>query len=102
MTLLVNQFRNEEAVQNRENVNLDATADAKRVVLFDSSGNEIGSGSSTLVGDGRQVVTTAGTRVQLSASSVHCKRVTICAETDNTGFIVVGGTTVVAALATRR
>lgn len=51
--------------------------------------------------DGRTVVTTAGTRVAL-ASVTACKRVTITAETDNTGVIVVGGASVVAALATRR
>lgn len=55
----------------------------------------------TSVGDGRTVVTTAGTRVPLAASTA-CKKVDITAETDNTGIIVVGGTTVVAALATRQ
>ena len=53
------------------------------------------------IGDGRQTVTTAGTRVAL-ASSTAAKIVIITAETDNTGVIVVGGSTVVAALATRR
>lgn len=73
------------------------------VGLVDADGNQIvPQGVSNSVGDGRQTVTTAGTRVQLSASSVPCKKVTICAETDNTDFIVVGGATVVAALATRR
>ena len=51
--------------------------------------------------DGRKVVTTAGTRVTLAASTA-CKKVIITAETDNTGLIVVGGTTVVATLATRQ
>jgi hypothetical protein len=51
--------------------------------------------------DGRKVVTTAGTRVQLAASEA-VRGVTILAETDNTGVIVVGGPTVVAALATRQ
>lgn len=54
------------------------------------------------LGDGRQVVTTAGTRVQLSTNSVECREVAVTAETDNTGVVVVGGSTVVAALATRR
>lgn len=53
------------------------------------------------IGDGRTVVTTAGTRVALAASTA-CKQVAITAETDNTGLVVVGGSTVVAALATRR
>lgn len=54
------------------------------------------------IGDGRAVVTTAGTRVQLSTTSTKCYKVEIIAETDNTGIIVVGGSTVVALLATRR
>lgn len=55
----------------------------------------------TGIADGRKVVTTAGTRVTL-ASSTACKQVVITAETDNTGIVVVGGSTVVAALATRQ
>lgn len=53
------------------------------------------------IGDGRKVVTTAGTAVAL-ATTTAIKRVYIQAETDNTGVIVVGGSTVVASLATRR
>lgn len=53
--------------------------------------------------DNRRVVTTAGTRVALSTTSVSVRSVTITAETDNTGVIVIGGVgTVVAAQATRR
>jgi hypothetical protein len=55
----------------------------------------------TSIADDRKTVTTAGTRVAL-ASSTACKQVVITAETDNTGYVVVGGSTVVAALATRR
>lgn len=55
----------------------------------------------TGVADGRKVVTTAGTPVAL-ASSTPAKGVQITAETDNTGTIVVGSSTVVATLATRR
>jgi hypothetical protein len=55
----------------------------------------------TGIADDRKVVTTAGTRVTL-ASSTACEQVVITAETDNTGIVVVGGSTVVAALATRR
>lgn len=54
-----------------------------------------------LIADGRKVVATAGTREVLAAST-PCKRVALMAEMDNTGTIVVGGNTVVAALATRR
>lgn len=50
---------------------------------------------------GRKTVSTAGTRETLAASTT-AKRVIITAETDNTGLVVVGGTAVVAALATRQ
>jgi len=53
------------------------------------------------IGDGRKVVTTAGTAVAL-ATTTAVKRIYIQAETDNTGYIVVGASTVVASLATRR
>ena len=55
----------------------------------------------TGISDGRKVVATAGTRETLTAPT-PAKLVIITAETDNTGYIVVGGTTVVAALATRQ
>lgn len=54
------------------------------------------------IADNRRSVTTAGTRVQLSTSSVPCKGVAITAEATNTGVIVVGGSTVVASPSTRR
>lgn len=65
------------------------------------TGSITSSSSITGIQDGRTIVTTAGTRVVLAASTT-CKAVIITAETDNTGRVVVGGTTVVAALATRR
>ncbi len=52
------------------------------------------------VGDGTATVTSAGTAVQLS--DIACKRVFIQAHESNTGTIVVGGSTVVAALVGRR
>ena len=55
----------------------------------------------TTIGDGRQTVAAAGTAEALAASTT-AKVVFITAETDNTGVIAVGGSTVVAALATRR
>lgn len=54
------------------------------------------------LGDGRKVVAAAGTAERLSASSVRCRSLVVTAESDNTGVVVVGGATVVAALATRR
>lgn len=58
---------------------------------------------SSLLSD-RKVVTTAGTAVQLPAltGAAPLKGVMVQAETDNTGLIVYGGSTVVAALATRK
>ncbi len=50
--------------------------------------------------DGTATVTTAGTRVQLPNTS--CKRVIIQAHESNTGTIIVGGSTCVAALVGRR
>lgn len=55
-----------------------------------------------LKGDGRAIVTTAGTRVRITSTSTKCTRIDIVAETDNTGVIVIGGSTVIASLATRR
>lgn len=57
--------------------------------------------NTTGISDGRKTVATAGTRETLAASTA-CKWVTITAETDNTGLVVVGGTTVVASLSTRQ
>lgn len=55
----------------------------------------------TTLDEGRKIVTTAGTRVALAASTA-CKHVLITAETDNTGIVVVGSAAgVIAALATR-
>jgi hypothetical protein len=98
-------YLNQEAyLNNLKRVSINSgTEYALAIALVDSSGNQIiPIASSGTLGDGRQVVTTAGTRVQLSAASVSCSRVTIIAETDNTDYVVVGAVTVVAALATRR
>lgn len=57
--------------------------------------------ASSAVGDGRQTVTTAGTRVQLAAST-PCISVCVTALAANTDKVVCGGPTVVAAAATRR
>lgn len=53
------------------------------------------------ISDGRTTVTTAGTRVVLAASTA-CKKVDIQALASNTDVVVVGGTTCVAAIGTRR
>lgn len=49
------------------------------------------------LGGGRKVVTSAGTRVALVSTVVSTSTVAITAETDNTGKIAVGDSSVVAA-----
>ena len=82
---------------------LDLTnADPITVAIVDENGNQIVpmEGAASAVGDGTTTVTTAGTRVQLSAQA--CSKVRIQAHESNTGTIVVGGSTNVAALSGRR
>ncbi len=54
----------------------------------------------SIMGNGRKIVTTAGTSERL-APSMQISNIIVQAETDNTGVIVVGGLGVIAALATR-
>ncbi len=56
----------------------------------------------TGIGDGRKIVTTASIAVSLVSTPTPAKIVIITAETDNTGYIVVGGVNVTANLAARR
>lgn len=51
---------------------------------------------------GRKVVTTAGTRVQVTTTQTIYTWLGLCAETDNTGIISVGGSDVIASLSTRQ
>lgn len=55
----------------------------------------------TGIADGRKTIAVAGTSEKLIGVSTPAKRVTITAETDNTGVICVGGSGVIAALVTR-
>lgn len=59
-------------------------------------------GKVTTLKDGRKTVTTAGTREALVATSTPAKYCMLQAETDNTGIIAWGGSTVVATVLTRR
>ena len=61
----------------------------------------VGLASDSAINDGRKTVAAAGTAEALAASTV-CKRVDIQALSTNTGIVVVGGSTVVAAAGTRR
>jgi hypothetical protein len=60
----------------------------------------LSSTGATAIGDNTTTVAVAGTRVQLP--SVACRKVIIQAHESNTGTIVIGGVTVVAALSGRR
>jgi len=53
------------------------------------------------IGNGRKVVTTAGTAVPLESKSYGVEYVIITAETDNGDYIAVGGVGVIEADATR-
>jgi hypothetical protein len=46
------------------------------------------------IGDGSATVATAGTRVQLSTTSIPSKRILVTASKDNSGDVYVGGETV--------
>ncbi len=96
--------------------NVDASGNVTvQILLTDSLGNFIRASNPlpvtslttaptdgyTANGDGRKVVASAATAEAL-ATTTACKRVDITAEFNNTGVIVVGGSTVVADLATRR
>lgn len=59
-------------------------------------------GLTNAIGDGRKTVSTAGTAERLDTREAIVYRVIITAETDNTGIITVGSSTVVGALGTRR
>lgn len=54
------------------------------------------------IADGRRGVTAAGTAQRLAAASTTCRKIVIKAFPENTDVVVVGASTVVAALATRR
>lgn len=55
----------------------------------------------TEIKDGTKTISTSGTAVKLTDFTT-CAHVFITAKSDNSGTIVIGGSTVVAALATRR
>ena len=52
-------------------------------------------------GQGKKEVTTAGTAEALSATATSFSSLSVCAESNNTGVIAVGGAGVIASLSTR-
>lgn|SRR3990167_10811725 len=73
MTLLSNEFRNQESVQNRQNRSLGISGDAQQVILYDSLGNEL-----------NLVATATLSNVSGSASSVTV----LAANTSRKGVII--------------
>ena len=83
--------------------NADALASAIEAMLPSStSGSPVDVIPPSAINDGRKTVTSGGTAETLIGVATPAKRVTIVAEEDNTGIIVAGGSTVVAALGTRQ
>lgn len=80
---------------------LATAANALETTIRDRLTSPVMVGSRPVIGDQRKFVTTPGTAVALAATT-PCSWVQVTAETDNTGVIVVGRSTVVAALGTRR
>jgi hypothetical protein len=76
-----------------------ADPSSHRMLVNATITGSIGGGVSA-IGDGTATVASAGTAVQLS--TVTCTKVIIQAHESNTGTIVIGGATVVAALIGRR
>ncbi len=54
------------------------------------------------IADGRKVVASAGTAERLASANTPCRKVEITAELDNTDYVVIGASTVVASIGTRR
>ena len=85
-----------ERISNAEDVSAGLVR-AKRVVLYDSSGNEIifpVSGNAIVTGT--KTVTTAGTAVRITAVSTPCKLVIISGDTVAGILCAVGDASVVA------
>lgn len=57
--------------------------------------------AATTPGNIRKTVTTAGTAVALNGSTLRIRRGVVCALATNTGVVVTGGSTVIAAVGTR-
>ena len=76
-----------------------AVTDIKSAVALVAGGG--GSTPATGINDGRKVVAVSGSAVALVAVATPIIEVTITAELDNTNTVVIGGSGVIAALATR-
>lgn len=72
----------------------------KSILVFLVLALSAGTAWAVASGDGRKTVTSAGISEALSTSAIPFLELTICAETDNTGLIVVGYSPI-ASLSTR-
>ena len=91
------QFQNQEFVQNQENIFLGTEGYGKRVVIYDSSGNEVVTESlATGIVSGTKTVTTAGTAVRITASSTPMKGIYLSADIIVGKVIAIGDSGVVA------
>lgn len=97
MTVLnKSQFQNQEWRANQENVDLGVVGEAKRVIIFDSLGNEINQASlGTGIVSGTKTVTTAGTAVRITATPTTIKGVWVNADILAGSIVVVGDSSVV-------
>lgn len=77
---------------------MDGTLDGTAKASVTTNGLNVNVGG-TAVGVGRKVTVTAGSAVQFSSQA--CKYVVITAEEDNTDYVVIGGSGVVAELTAR-
>lgn len=93
--VLVNLGSNNDVTVTSGTINLGATDNA----VLDSIDEAVSSKQITGIGHGVKTVTSAGTDEALAASTA-CKRVTIMAQSDNTGVIAVGASGVDATVAT--
>lgn len=92
-----------KAVKLPDTIKLDDMQFRELAVRSTTLGGVTNSGEYyTNIQDNSRTVTTAGTRVQLSTTAIRCSKVEITAKINNVDFVVVGGSTVVAAEATRR
>lgn len=80
---------------------VDGSGKYVRLVPDASANRAEGGQPGTAAGNIRKTVTTAGTRVALSTSTLRVRRAVVCALATNTGIVVVGGSSVVAAVGTR-
>src|SRR5262245_47013113 len=90
-----NTYRSDQ-IDSQEYIDLGASGLGKKVVLFDSAGNEISNGSGSSITSGTTTVASAGTAVQVSVASVPCKGVWLSGDTVAAKLLYVGDASVVA------